>query len=434
MVAFLVANPRMLSLPIYLRGNTYYLHIRWLGRQVKRSLHTADKATAIIKASELLKAFQMAIDLTKIRKYELDIAKGIARADSPEDHLRLLETMQMMTLLNNLNSQAKSKSAPPATDSPPSQSQQEAQGLTLLEVLDKFFLFRKVRPATVISYRNAVEEFAGFVGKKRKATSIGQSDITLFQEHLLKKGNTHRTVDNKVNALRALFFFAIKQGYFFGDNPAANRDLLSKKEREGSGSAFFEEEEIRSIFLSDYMVHQKKRDPDYYWAVVLALVTGCRISEITSLNAEQFKTSPKGTFYVSIKDSKTKAGIRDIPLPSGLMGMGLKEFLPEKGAVFQYQTRDGRGSGNAVGKKFGRHLLDIGITRDKLTLHSLRKFLNNLCLHSDVPYEPRCQFIGHEIGHVNVSTYGKKFTVDELAIKVAPVLEKLMELVAGCPR
>lgn len=35
-------------------------------------------------------------------------------------------------------------------------------------------------------------------------------------------------------------------------------------------------------------------------------------------------------------------------------------------------------------------------------------------MKNDVPYEPRCQFVGHDIDDTNVAIYSKKYTEDEL--------------------
>lgn len=43
-----------LSLPIYKRGNTYVLHLRVAGKQIKRSLGTLDPSLAKIRAMQLL--------------------------------------------------------------------------------------------------------------------------------------------------------------------------------------------------------------------------------------------------------------------------------------------------------------------------------------------------------------------------------------------
>jgi hypothetical protein len=48
-----------LALPIYKLGSSYYLHARIEGRQVKRSVKTAYKREAIIRAIALLNSMTM---------------------------------------------------------------------------------------------------------------------------------------------------------------------------------------------------------------------------------------------------------------------------------------------------------------------------------------------------------------------------------------
>ena len=195
------------------------------------------------------------------------------------------------------------------------------------------------------------------------------------------------------------------------------------------GYAIFEEDEIEKLLGAASFKAEKIDDPDYYWAVVLGLVSGCRISEITSLQSGHFKTSKAQTRYLKIMDAKTLAGVRDVPLPDSLFAAGLDDFIAGKTAIFKYRTRDGKGSGNAVGKKFARHLEELGLSRSKLVFHSLRKFCNNFLLGQKVEYEARCQFLGHEINSVNIQTYSNKLTVDDLADRVGPVQEKLVGMV-----
>ena len=45
---------------------------------------------------KLQQGISMEIDFEKIRRYELDLNRGIAKADSPEDHARLLETLKLL--------------------------------------------------------------------------------------------------------------------------------------------------------------------------------------------------------------------------------------------------------------------------------------------------------------------------------------------------
>lgn len=161
----------------------------------------------------------------------------------------------------------------------------------------------------------------------------------------------------------------------------------------------------------------------------MGLFTGCRIGEITNLKKDQFKISPAGVNYITIRDSKTLAGIREVPIHP-LVFNRIKEFLDSKtDKIFKYVEKEGKGTGNAVGKKFARNVESAGITRDKLVFHSLRKFVNNELLRDKVSLEHRCQFIGHELENVNVAIYTETLTIDELAETVFPTFEKIYNLI-----
>lgn len=394
----------MLNLPVYARAGIYYFHSRIGGKQIKKSLGTRNKLVAIIKATKILETL-MKIDLSGIRTYEIDLKNGLLKSDGVEDHQRMMEALGVLTAHKPQVSQP---AAPPKEEFSAQQ-----HGLRLLGVLDKFFLLKThLKQSTNIAYKSVIGDFSNFL-KNPLIQNIGVSDVTRYQENLARNKNQSRTIDSKIGTIRLLMNFAIKQGYYFAKNPAENRNLLTKKQKMTGGYAIFEEDEIRQIFNSQFLKLAKTKDLDYYWTLVLGLATGCRISEITSLKADQFKLSSGGTHSIKIVDSKTNAGLREIPYPY-FLHKEIKEFIFGKDQIFKYKLRLGKGSGNAVGKKFSRHLFEEKITREKLVFHSLRKFVNNMFLKNQVQFEPRCQFFGHEIDSVNVQTYSNKFSVDEL--------------------
>lgn len=407
----------MLKLPIYLRNSSYYLHTRINGKQVKRSLNTSDRLTAIIRASQLLQNARMPSDSSPIKKFELDLSRGIAKADGAEDHARLMEAMdklqQLQALKQSILGSPTASTAPAPYIPEPLPIQRSKSGLKLMDLIDKFFIIKShSKPSTVVAYKNAAKEAASFLGNPF-LQDIQISDITRLQEHLSKK-TSPRTVDNKMAVLRTLFEFAKTQGYFFADNPAKDRKILKEKDKAKSQYAIFHKNEITSVFKSDFMKKAKEKDKDYYFSVLLGVYSGCRVSEITSLTKKQFRKSDGGINYISIVDSKTVAGIRNIPLPQEIFDDGLQEFMQGKDKIFKYKERLGKGSGNAVGKKFSRHLEVVEVSREKLVFHSLRKFLNDFLLKEGMAYEPRCQVLGHEIEDTNVTTYSENFSIDEL--------------------
>lgn len=97
--------------------------------------------------------------------------------------------------------------------------------------------------------------------------------------------------------------------------------------------------------------------------------------------------------------------------------------------LFRYVERDGKGSGNAVGKMLKQNLTAARIDRPKLVFHSLRKYTNNELMQLGVSLEHRCAFAGHELDNVNVQTYTKAIGVDELAAAIFPALDTIADSV-----
>jgi len=370
------------------------------------------------------------VGLPRIAKMEIDFERGVFKSDGAEDHANLMDTLNLL-LKNNYR-----PSNPPtpqgSLESRVLPTVTKDKGLTLSDVLDKFFLLKKVKPATVTAYKNAVAEFVVFHKSKCYIQEVISSDITRYREHLAEKGNSPRTIDNKISVLKAVFNFATEQSYFSGKNPAEIKNLQTKKQKLTQGYLIFELDEIKAIFGSEYFNNQKEEDPDYYYCLLFGLLTGCRISELTSLTFGQFKQTQAGTYYITIRDSKTSAGKREIPLPTELISSHFLAFVKNKtrdDKIFRYLDRDGKGSGNAVGKKFSRHLNIEKINRGKLVFHSLRKFLNDYFLKNNVDFESRCQFFGHEIDSVNVATYTTKYNVDQLFSLTQTPRNQLLRLI-----
>jgi integrase len=411
-----------MQIPVYLRAQTFYIHTRVNGKQVKRSLKTSNKTLAIIRACQFLQAQCMSndeFDFSKIRKFEVDLSRGIMKSDGPEDYQRMMEALRLLTQLSPKQS----------FESPVSIPQTPAiGGLKLNELLDKFFLLKQTLSiATINDYRKVVEDFKAHSGNPN-ITDVSRATITRWQESLAAK-NSSRTIDKKIGVICTLFNYAIKQSYFFQSNPAEGRKLLTKRQKQKGGWAIIKEDEADLICKSDYMKVAKEKDPDYYYCVVIAFLTGCRVGEITNLQKTDLKISKKGICYIDVTDAKTVAGIREVPIPK-LVFENLKSFaanFSNRKTLFKYVNKEGQGSGNAAGKKFSRHLHELKIEREKLVFHSIRKFVNDYMMKSGLALEPRCQLIGHELDNVNVATYSQQFSIDDLAALVIPVQQKIWE-------
>lgn len=153
---------------------------------------------------------------------------------------------------------------------------------------------------------------------------------------------------------------------------------------------------------------------------------------MTSLTVGQIKKTDSGIYYLKIRDSKTEAGIREVPISNLIFENGFSKFIEGKSStdfVFRYLDREGKGAGNAVGKKFSYQIKLEKIHRPKLCFHSLRKFLNDFYMKNKVQYEIRCQYFGHDIEDTNVAVYTQEFNIEELFEGTNAVRIKLEKLI-----
>lgn len=358
---------------------------------------------------------------SQVKEYKLDVEKGVVEADTPEDHERAMQALQALKEL-------KAMSSPPPSPSPHSQmsrvEQQEDEllGLTLNELVENYFKLKNhLTLSTKVLYQRACDDFSTFIKKKNLTINqIKESDVVLFQNHLADKKITSRTIDSKIKYLAILFNFAIKQNYYRFKNPFSNKKILTAKETLKNGFAFFEKEEIEKFYKSEEFKNKRKNDKDYYFALILALATGMRASEITAVKKEDFKKI-NDLNYLKISSSKTDAGIREIPINNQFF-KEIEEFIKsKKSKIFTITS-------NNLSRYFTRQLVKLDMKRDKLVLHSIRKFVNNELMLNGVSEEYRCQFVGHEITSINTATYTKKISIESLSKEIDETMLEIYKL------
>lgn len=146
--------------------------------------------------------------------------------------------------------------------------------------------------------------------------------------------------------------------------------------------------------------------------IALGAYTGARINELACLKV----TDVTDAESLKITDSKTKAGIREIPVHpaiSGLIGRLKRDsnsgYLIPSDSANQYDNR-----GDALSKRFGRLKATMGFTKGSEVFHSIRKTLITLMENSGVSESVAADIVGHE---KQTMTYGLYSMGSELEIK-----------------
>lgn len=189
---------------------------------------------------------------------------------------------------------------------------------TLIEIRDRYADQYKDRRSfsTLAKSARSVEVFLKHLEcADIKITKIRRSQVALFaMRHIEKKAD--QTVQNWLTCLGSLYEFARRvHDDIPPDNPFHGHNLEARASIESY-----------QPFTSDQM--QKLLDaaePEIKNIIVMGLFSGCRLDELASLKKSEIQTvEGVRTFFIS--KSKTKAGIRHVPIHSRLSAI-VDEYL-----------------------------------------------------------------------------------------------------------
>lgn len=301
---------------------------------------------------------------------------------------------------------------------------------------------------TIKTYMMKFGAFIDWSGD-RHIQDVNHEDIVDYKEHLMHKvkvragrkagqiGLDLPTVDNYVGVLNGLYKWAQKGGLYpremllpTYEQRETTKAMKRDRARAGLANRAFKSHELIKAFRpATYL--QENRSAHHYWPALIALFTGMRLGEVSQLALDDIRLE-RGLWAIDINDEdykrvKSAAARRIIPMHPELIALGLPEFVedvrklklgPQLFPMLLPKVGDGS-IGNAPGKKWDLYLKVAALTDDALTFHSLRKTANSLLKREKVPFDVRCQIVGHENDHVN-ELYASDFSVKELADMVFP--------------
>lgn len=141
-------------------------------------------------------------------------------------------------------------------------------------------------------------------------------------------------------------------------------------------------------------------DTDLLKLTVLAMYTGARIDELTSLKAEDISEG-----HLEIREAKTDAGERMVPLHPYIEPL-VKQMISESsdGYLLSGQPRNKYGDrSNAIGKRFGRVKKSLGFADRVETFHSIRGTVAQKLKNAKIEEFIAADILGHEY---RTMTYG----------------------------
>ena len=332
------------------------------------------------------------------------------------------------------------------TSSPTKATKSDGEAIAFDDLVAKFITENEQswKPKTLEKYRANLPICSEILGKKVQASTIHKAAVRKVKETLgalppnwtklhpsisveevveITKGTDEdvlspSTANSYLTSLSSLMAWAGKQGYV-GSNPVSGMlfpDPVKNKDKRDP----FLAKDLDSIFSAPIFTgmksehHWKKPGSvidrgERFWIPLIALFSGMRLGEIVNLNVDDFKAED-GIDCLIIRESKTEAGVRRVPLHPELKEIGLLGFV--KG-IQQGQPLFAGTSSDAYSKHFGRLLDSVGITDRKLVFHSFRHTFTDALRAAKVTEPIAKALIGHSDGTVT-GQYGSGYPMDVL--------------------
>jgi integrase len=316
------------------------------------------------------------------------------------------------------------------------------------------------KPRTVADYNQKFETFLLWIGD-RPIYTVTKEDYSNFKNWLLTEyrspktkpdapsGLDTRSVDKYTTAINGLFKSAQTCGYIPDGQslPTAKQNIMTKKAVKKRADKRMSNRNLRedelAIAFDPVAYADENQVAHHFWGPLIALFTGARRAEVAQLLIRDVKQIEDGLWVIDISDDdlrknvKSDAARRTVPIHPTLIEIGLLDYLAEVKAaklgatLFPGITANKYAEkGNAIGQSWRRYLIARGLRSneqsdddpDTLTFHSMRHTAIALLKKKRVPYDYRCQMVGHEEGGQQGS-YGGEIPPDVLAAEVLPVFK-----------
>ena len=425
------------------RHGVYSIRVLWLDETGKRretlhSLRTKHPTVARLLALQFNEAFERKRAMTEkpalpnldelVRKYELDIGRGIMKAENPADHALMLEAIKAYKDLHGTfpplqeamqvgrNPAVAQANPPPRVPLKSMRFSQAVAAYLEEKKLDNNANTRKAKERTYADFQDLYNDL--------EINVLGKPELVQWKTHDMKRGIKATRVNARLGQLNDLFTWAINNGHYTASDKSPVEGLrIGKKSKLVAKHESFEpfnNDELKAIFSpAGYL---KKFDkPDFYWLPIVALLTGARREEIATLLAADVKTVD-GVPCLFIQKGKTADARRLIPLHPTLLALGFMDYAKHvqslgQECLFPYLVETANGKGKNAGRQFSNWLGDLDITDNRKVFHSFRHTLITRlhAIHSNPAHV--MQITGHaqETQGVHFQTYTHDVGLQALA-------------------
>lgn len=414
------------------------------------------------------------------KRYELDLQRGIMKADGPDDHARMMEAIAAAKALNVAMDVPRRQVSPidapppppaaPSTDAAQAHAQREqaifesaalpavSRPKTIDEAIAGFMTFKKhSAPGTIVMYKRRLKVFKALAGGGRRMLhllteqqaldmvsalslipSYARGRVIGSAAEVLKSAHDEKTlgsgtIGNHITQFAAFLEWAIRSKHHPGPNHFKGAPKPGGGTAEGGAEAFTRSE-LEKIF--DPALFASMSRPHRFWGPLLGLFTGARSNELAQLRLVDF-VDEGGLKCVRITHdpaggtrTKNAASNRVLPLHPKLFEIGLQDYLDDLKAqgfdeLFPNLPIDKQGKREKyLSRDFNElHLKNLGIWKPRQKVfHSFRDTATEAMTDADVKDFFIEAWLGHSTKTITGKHYRHKPSQQKLAAACLPAL------------
>jgi len=268
---------------------------------------------------------------------------------------------------------------------------------------------------TMLEYKEILSKLPSNMRKKPETRDKSIKEITVMPN---VKPMSVSNVNKLITRTSSLLGWASRQGYI-NVNPAEGMTIKQRR-RADSERDLLTVDELRTLF-SGYIYQGKfpraSKPYNYqFWLPLLGLFTGARIEELCKLRLDDIRQI-NSVWCIDVKDAKTSAGTRLIPIHEQLISLGFIDYTSgmrkqETKHMFPELSEERDGFSQSASKWFARYRTryGVGLKDGKKCFHSLRHtVIDCLKQQGDIPQEKIAAIVGHETGSITFGRYGKQY-------------------------
>lgn len=271
--------------------------------------------------------------------------------------------------------------------------------------LDDYLREASLADKTTNEWRGLVKRFARWcAGERLRLPDIGRREAGRYVSGELAPMNV-KTAKKHLSALRSYWGYLERRGLVEDEQSGNPWDKQLQPQRGRKGKAGngdterpFTDDELKTVLSGD---SGRATDGQLRDAGLIAALSGMRLAEIVTLRVEQ---TAGGWF--DIRDAKTQAGVRRVPIHSGLVDLIEQRTRGKKpGDWVFHELAEERDAGAVTTKRFTRFRDSLGVTdkvdgkrRSLVNFHSFRRWFITKARHAGQPLDVIQDVVGHERG------------------------------------